>query len=127
MPYVYSTLTASTDYRVWMPSKNELPTAGRSIVINGGTGIATKGATSKDLITPYGIVTKVTDEELALLEADEAFQRHIERGFIRVERIKTDPEKVAANMASRDGSSPLVPQDFAENEQPKTKTKTKGE
>ncbi len=123
MNYVYSTLTASTDYCVWMPGGNDLPTAGRSIVIKGGTGIAIKGATSKDFITPYGIVTQVTDEELALLEADDAFKLHVKRGYIRVERTKIDPEKVAANMASRDGSSPLVPQDFAENEQPKTKTK----
>ncbi len=116
MNYVYSTLTSSTDYRVWMPSGNDLPTAGRSIVINGGAGIA-----SKELVTPYGSVTKVTDEDLALLEADEAFQRHIERGFIRVERTKIDLEKIAASMASRDGSSPLVPQDFPEKKQPKTK------
>ncbi len=127
MPYIYSTLTASTDYCVWMPSGNDLQTVGHSIVITGGTGIATRGATSKDLITPYGVVTKVTDEDLAFLEADDAFKSHVEQGFIRVERTKIDPEKVAANMASRDGSSPLVPQDFAENEQPKTKTKTKGE
>ncbi|KAG0013624.1 hypothetical protein BGZ81_000921, partial [Podila clonocystis] len=109
-------MTSSTDYRVWMPSGNDLPTAGRSIVIKGGTGIATK-----ELITPYGMVTEVSDEDLALLEEQEAFQRHIERGFIRVERTKIDPEKIAANMASRDGSSPLVPQDFPQKKQPKTK------
>ncbi|UUM20936.1 hypothetical protein [Mycoavidus sp. SF9855] len=116
MQYVYSTMTCDTNYRVWMPSGNDLPTASHSIVIKGGAGMA-----SKELVTSYGSVTKVSDEDLALLEADEAFQRHIERGFIRVERAKIDPEKIAADMTSRDGSSPLVPQDFPQKKQPKTK------
>ncbi len=120
MNYVYSTLTCGTRYRVWIQSGNDLPTSEHSIVIQGGTGLA-----NKDLITPYGVVTEVKDEDLAILETHEAFLRYVERGFIRVERIKTDPEKVAADMVGRDGSSPLVPQDFEQNNKKPPKTKDK--
>ncbi|MCG1038789.1 hypothetical protein KQH49_06780 [Mycetohabitans sp. B5] len=116
MHYVYSTATCDTAYGVWINSGNDLPIRTRAIVIKGGAGVA-----NKNLITPRGVVTQVTDEDLALLEKDEAFQRHVKRGFIHVERSKTDPEKVAADMTGRDQASPLVPQDFAEKKRPKTR------
>ncbi len=120
MQYVYSTLTSDTKYRVWIESSNDLPTFEHFILIKGGTGLA-----NKDLITPYGVVTEVSDQDLALLEADETFQRHVEGGFIHVDRIKSDPEKIAADMAARDGSSPLVPQDFELNKKKPPKSGSK--
>ena len=116
MPYVYSTATCDTAYGVWVKGGNDLPIRTRAIIIKGGTGVA-----NKHLITPYGVVTEVSEEDLTTLEQDEAFQRHLERGFIRVERAKAAPEKVAAEMTGRDEASPLVPQDFAEKKRPKTK------
>ncbi len=116
MNYVYSTATCDTAYGIWIKGGNELPIRTRTIVIKGGTGVS-----NKNLITPYGTVTEVAEEDLILLEKDESFQRHVERGFIRVERAKIAPEKVAADMTGRDESSPLVPQDFAEKKRPKTK------
>lgn len=116
MNYVYSTATCDTAYGIWVKGGNDLPIRTRAIVIKGGAGVA-----SKNLITPRGVVTEVSDEDLAQLEKDEAFQRHVERGFIRIERAKSDPEKVAADMTGRDDASPLVPQDFAEKKRPKTR------
>lgn len=116
MHYVYSTATCDIAYGVWIKGGNDLPIRTRAIVIKGGAGVA-----NKHLITPRGVVTEVSDEELALLEQDEAFQRHVEHGFIRVERAKIDPEKVAADMTGRDEASPLVPQDFAKKKRPKTR------
>ncbi|CAH0447399.1 hypothetical protein LMG10661_03465 [Ralstonia syzygii subsp. syzygii] len=121
MNYVYSTATCDTAYGVWTKGGGDLPIRARSIVIRGGTGVA-----NKHLITPRGVVTQVTDEELGILEQDDAFKRHVERGFIRVERMKADPEKVAADMNGRDAASPLVPADFDEGKSPtSTTTKTK--
>jgi hypothetical protein len=37
-------------------------------------------------------------------------------GFMRVEKRKHDPEKIAADMAQKDGSAPLTPKDFEKSE-----------
>lgn len=122
MNYVYSTLTCDNTYNVYdnEGANKELPLKLRSILIKGGTGIATK-----HLITPMGIVTSVTDEELAILEKDEVFQQQAKAGFLIVSKTETNPEKIAADMVTRDGSAPYVPEDTDDEEavQPSAETK----
>ena len=52
----------------------------KSVVIKGGAGVKDKFS----LATPKGMVTEVTDEELAFLQKDPHFQRHVRKGFMRV-------------------------------------------
>lgn len=123
MPHVFSTITNDTYYCEYgkAPSGN-IPPLKHKVLVKGGTGIA-----NKHLVTPYGVATQVSREDLAFLEDNESFQRHKKRGFIVVREDYVDPEVVAANMNTRDGSSPIVPGDFKEtdpakpvDEKPKT-------
>ena len=113
MPYVYSTLSNDNIYASYdtSGSNKNTPILLRSILVKGGAGIATK-----HLITPLGVVTSVTDDELEHLKTNEVFQEHLRNGFIKIDKKKVDGEVAAADMASRDKSAPFVPEDVDYND-----------
>lgn len=109
MPYVYSTITNDTYYCEYFPSEKGAPrNVKKKVLVKGGTGLATK-----HLVTPMGVVTNISDSDMDFLKSNAAFQRHMVAGFIKIDDKKVDPEVVAADMEIGDGSSPIVPQDFA--------------
>ena len=118
MPYVYSTLTADQLYSVYPPPEDidfkSIPVANQKIRISGGANVITK-----QFVTPKGIMTKVTDQQLQQLEKVAAFQNHKERGYITVESSRIDPDKAAKNMTTKDKSAPLVEEDFDPDKRPK--------
>lgn len=109
MPRVYSTITNSTAYVQYDKGVNDMPREVKRVVIQGGAGVAQK----RTLYTPLGVATEVSKEELDFLEGDANFQRHVKAGFLKVVKTgRTDADVVAADMQQRDGSAPLVPNDF---------------
>lgn len=107
--YVYSTLTADNEYADWVKTGDrEQQMVKRSVLIKGGHGVM-----NKNFITPLGVVTEVTDEELEFLLTCDAFKLHMKNDFIKVDKKKQETEKVAADMKRRDQSSPIVPSDYA--------------
>lgn len=115
MPFVYSTLTADQAYAVWEKGGGDLPLKKTICLIRGGAGLA-----NKNLITPRGVATHVTPAQLEALEQCDAFKRHKERGYIRVDDKELDAEKVADSMEGADGSKPLTEADFEKDKAPKT-------
>lgn len=107
--YIYSTLTATNEYRGYTDNK-DVKGVKWSVEIKGGANVA-----SKNLVTPYGVLTIVTDEELVLLQSNTSFKNHVDRGFITVEKKEAKTETVAKNMKNKDTSAPLTPDDFAPN------------
>jgi hypothetical protein len=109
MAYVYSTLTNDQIYTLWRPAKEEGKpnVAIKKVQIKGG-----HGRMGKNLVTPLGVVTEVTDEELDALQKCTAFADHVKAGFIRVEKKKSEPEKVASTMEGKDASAQKTPSDF---------------
>lgn len=104
--YIYSTLTADQIYTSWKSSANGVPQATSKILVKGGANLMTK-----HMVTPRGVVTEVTPEELAELRQNEVFKLHQANGFIQVSEAKTDVEKAVSDMVGRDQSAPLVEQD----------------
>ena len=116
MPYVYSTLANDVNYTKWHPiDNNDQLRIDRQVLIKGGANVA-----DKRLITPLGVVTEVTEEDLKLLLENQVFKQHKEAGHVTVERNRHEVEVIVADMKSRETSSPLVPQDYADGKQPKT-------
>lgn len=114
MPYVYSTATNATAYVEYKPDldKNSgFAEVGKKVIIHGGHGVATK-----QFVTPKGVATKVSQEDLDFLLKNKSFQNHMKAGFITYDKSKVDTEKRAANMTKADGASPLTPDDFKESE-----------
>jgi hypothetical protein len=119
MPYVYSTLTASQRYQTYTKSDNGIPSAERpSILIQGGSNVA-----DKNFVTPRGVVTKVTAEQVKELQQNELFKTHVKNGFITIEDKEVDKEKVVADLTQRSPDAPQVPQDFKEGKAPETNKK----
>lgn len=107
MPFVCSTATSDVKYTVYQKVSKDLNKPIRHILIKGGSNVA-----NKNLVTPLGVVTKVTDEELEILETIQSFRRARDAGFLTVTATKKDPGKLIGSMETRDESSPLVPGDF---------------
>ena len=109
MPYVFCTATGGTDYCEYAPSNEHQASATiiRKVSIKGSANLAPLAGR---LITPYGAVTSVNDEELEFLERNESFIRHKKAGFIRVDKANLDPDKVAKEgMQAKDRSAPITP------------------
>jgi hypothetical protein len=114
--YLLSTLTASQRYVVWKSGGADLPTEEHSIFVAGGANVP-----GKRLITPRGVVTKITDDDYAILKENAAFVTHVANGFITVSKSKpADPDEAAAGQAAKDGAAPLTESDFAPGEAPTT-------
>ena len=116
--HVFSKMAASVKYVDWLPGGADLPYAGKSVLIRGGAGVA-----SKNLITPLGIHTEVTAEEAEILKRNRVFQLHLKNGSVVMQESNADPEKVVADMGPDDPSAPLTPADFADEKKPKVAKK----
>lgn len=117
--HVYSTLTASNEYRQFSKGGADLPVVARSILIYGGANLP-----SKHMLTPRGVLTTISAEVYSWLKDEPTFKAHVANGFITVSNggKAEDPDKVAADLEGRDQSAPLVEEDFAPGEAPQTKT-----
>lgn len=116
--YVYSTLTAGVDYATYKQLGDEkAPVVVEEVIsIAGGTNVA-----DKNLITPRGVATKVTPEQVEQLRQNQVFRLHEANGFVTISNKREDPENVAADLTTRDESAPLVDADFeAEGVMPPT-------
>ena len=106
--HVYSKMSADVTYNDYMPG-GDIPRVARSVTIKGGAGVA-----NKNIITPYGVHTEITEEERDMLLKNGIFKLHQEGGFVTIEGKKEDPDLVATNLtAGPDPSAPLTPEDFA--------------
>jgi hypothetical protein len=111
MPFVYSTATASVDYTFFHPPQPgaNVGRIKKKITIQGGANLADR---KNCLITPQGFVTKVTDEELEMLESNFHFCAARDAGFHVVSKSnKTSVENMIENMVKKDGSAPKTPDD----------------
>lgn len=116
--HVFSKMASSVQYVDWIPGGADLPTRGKTVLIKGGAGVATK-----NLITPLGVHTEVTEEEAGILKRNHVFQLHLKNGSVVMQASKADPEKVVPDMGDDDPSAPLTPADFADEKKPRVKAK----
>lgn len=106
MPYVYSTLTCDNVYADYVKAGDQL-NIHRQVLIKGGHGVM-----NKNFMTPLGVVTEVSDDDLRFLMNNSAFKFHLEGNFLKVEEKAYEPEKVAADMERADNSAQITPADY---------------
>lgn len=110
MPRIVSTLSASNEYVSYEKFSGEkmgrtsVPI--KSVLIKGGANVA--GA----LRTLDGVVTHVSDDELAHLQTVPLFKTHLDNGFLTIlasdrEIDSTKVTKITKGMAARDDGSQL--------------------
>lgn len=100
--YVYSTASCDNQYAHYEETGGQLPALKFVVKVAGKANI-----TDKHFVTPKGVVTELQDWEAEFLERDPTFQQQVEAGFMKLEKRKKDPEKVAEEMTKRDRSAPV--------------------
>ena len=106
--YVYSTASNDSTFIQWLPApEGSIPVRGRSVVVKGGANVI-----DKNFVTPRGVVTSVTDEELSFLESLPSFNRKVTAGFYTVQRKQVEVEKVVKSMTKKDKSAPKTTEDY---------------
>lgn len=114
--YVYSTLSAGVEYTGYKTGgANDLPAKNGVVYIAGGANVA-----DTNFVTPRGVVTGVSNDELEFLRGNTVFQLHEANGYITVTDSLEDEDVVVSDMTGRDPSAPLVDADFKEGATPKT-------
>ena len=113
--YVYATLSCDNLY-VEYSDANESGgphNVVREVLVKGKANVI-----DKNMVTPRGIMTVVTDEQAEFLRKNYAFQEHEKAGFVTIQNKKYDDiEAVAADMTGRDNSAQKTPEDFTLNNQ----------
>jgi hypothetical protein len=94
---------SNTDYYVYSTLSNDNRYG--EVLISGKANVA-----NKNLITPLGVMTRITSAQLEECDSFPVFQLHKENGFITVEKYKEDPDLVASDMTGRDNSAPETPE-----------------
>ena len=104
--FIFCTLASDVAYTNHAQGGGDMPIELPPVVIKGGAGIA-----NERIVTPRGVATEVTEEQVEYLRANQVFQLHEKNGFVMVSDTYGDPDTVAADMTGRDISAPVVPQD----------------
>lgn len=113
MPQVASTLTSDVKYTLWDAKTGGVNREIAHVTIRGGHGIAHKRSHG-GIETPVGMITSVTDDQLAMLLKDEVFQTHQKNGYVKIIETdrKVEPEKAVKDLEAREPSAPLNDADF---------------
>ena len=107
--YIYSTLSNDQKYTLWKVSTDGAPhTAIGSVLVHGRANVMN----DKTFDTPRGVMTHVTGDQLQQLCNSGSFVRHYKTGYLTVERVRENPEKVAQDLVPKDKSAQLEPEDF---------------
>ncbi|MCQ2299920.1 MAG: hypothetical protein MJZ81_07350 [Bacteroidales bacterium] len=100
--YIHSTCSQDMTYPMYDPGSPRSMSASyrKCVTIKGGANVKDRYS----LATPAGMVTEVTDQELEFLQRNEAFKRHVERGFMKV----MDHERLdVSDLVKRDGAAQI--------------------
>lgn len=106
--YIFSTLTASQKYPIWIRTPGrDMPTMQSYVRIQGGANLP-----SKVFVTPLGVMTVISDDEFERVTQCPGFQQHVDNGFLIVEDHPYELDSVIEDMEAKDSSAPMVPEDF---------------
>lgn len=104
MSYVTSKMGAGVIYAIYGKTAGGLPFVQKEIEVKGGTGVM-----NKNLITPEGVVTSLSDEDIELLKVNPLFKLHQENGYVRIH--KTEKAKLT-DMQEKDNSAQKTASDY---------------
>jgi len=123
--YVCSTATNSTYYCMYYPTEKGqgLNRIQKRVLINGGHGVA-KNADNVGIWTPNGVTTAVSDEDMAFLQQNETFMRHVKKGFITFSKKQKSEDKLTEDMNPKDRSAPYTMSDYARGDYSEDETPT---
>ena len=107
--YICSTATAHLEIVQYRTDAGPLPKVVRKVNLLGGANLP-----PKTLVTPKGVLTPVSADDLDFLIGNAEFQRLKRAGFVEIIRGKSEDDLDAAvsGMEPKDRSAPKTPKDF---------------
>lgn len=107
--YICSTVTSHIEVVEYETNAGPLPKVKRKVNIMGGANLP-----PKTLVTPKGVVTPVSAEDLDFLVSNREFQRLQKKGFMEIIRGKSEDDLNAAvaGMEPKDRCAPATEKDF---------------
>ena len=117
MPYVTSTMSTDVQYTKYAESEaNGANTPIAHVIVKGGSGVANKKlAVADGVLTPFGVQTKIDNDEAQLLEENETFRKHRDAGYVKIHAMPVAAGIVARDMEERDKSAPIRPEDLTKS------------
>ena len=94
--YIYSTCPQDYAFAIYQQLADGSTSPMRYILVKGGGSMPVQAGSG--FHTPLGVVTEVSDEDLAALKKDWSFNHYVNQGFMRIDSKKIDVEKVAGDM-----------------------------
>ena len=107
MAYVTSRMAGGVDYAFYKKGANGINLVTETITINGGADVIDK----RTLITPDGVVTSVTDEQLKKLKTHPLFNIHLQNGGLTIKDTEKSANKAGEEL-EKDKSSQITPEDY---------------
>lgn len=121
MPYVISSLSRDNTFAVYEKKSGNVLVIKKSILIKGGAHVADK----KTLVTPNGVPTEVSKEDLEILKENYAFKKFLERGFMKImesgSKFKAQDE--SEKMTEKDASAQITKEDYEKKGKKAPRTK----
>ena len=108
--YVYSTLTADNTYAGYKPMQEgqQINIREHAVFIKGGANVA-----NNNFITPLGVSTEISEEDLAFCLENPVFKMHMDNGFIKIDKKEIKIEKAVSDMQPKDEAAPLTEGDYS--------------
>jgi rRNA maturation endonuclease Nob1 len=110
---IYSTMSSDNKYAQHEKLPNGLHKKNESMFVNGKANVSN----AKTLITPKGALTIVESELFEKVKDNSMLKRHIERGFIKIEKSKKEVDDVVKDMTKKDNSAQKTEEDFKPNKE----------
>lgn len=111
MAYIVSYESAGVDFPKYINTRAGVDVQG-IVSIKGGAGVISK----KGFDTPKGVITEVSDEDLAFLKTQYLFNEKVKHGSMEiVESEKKATEKVKKSTRKKDQGAQLTAKDFEES------------
>lgn len=112
--FIVSRASQDIEYVLWGETTNGTRRVIKTLRIKGGANVMDKTT----MTTPKGVMNEISDEDWAWLEKDPAFARHMERGFMEVEKSESSARSSSKKKGKKkDGGAQLTPEDFEEKNQ----------
>ena len=122
MAYITSRLATGVEYTFYEKGANGINQVVDVISVNGGADVINK----RSLETPYGVVTEISDDKLAKLKSHPVFQKHLEDGYIVIQTVEKEADKIAKdenNELKKDNSKQLTEKDYTKKGKKAPKSK----
>lgn len=117
MAYITSRMAGGVDYAFYKKGANGINVVTETITINGGADVIDK----RTLITPDGVVTSVTDEQLEKLKSHPLFKIHLQNGGVTIKDTEKSANKAGEEL-EKDKSSQITPEDYEKGNDKKQMT-----